>query len=854
MTWKEIKPPKIAGWLLNFTSKVDDSAGINGDLEEMYREINSDKGRIKAWLWYWGQVIISIFPFINTSIFGSMAMFKSYLKIAWRNIVRYKGYSILNIGGLAIGISVFIMIGLYVQYELGYDRHIKNADRIYKVVWKEQSVTPNPLAEALENEFPEVEAATRLTRKFTYLVRYQNKDFFGESWSWADEKLFDVLSIQLISGDKNTALKDPYSLVINESTAEKYFGNEDPVGKVLNVVRNDENNDFIVTGVMKDIPQNSYIKADIFASIVTILDTIMPQDKGWGSYWAHTFFLLHKEGDPDTLESKYPEWLESQYSVRAAELYRNVPLVDMHLRSSDLIFHFNPVSDIKYIYLFAAVAIIIIIIAGVNYINLSTAQAAKRVREVGMRKVAGAQRSQLIRQFLGESVLLTFLSLIAAILLVYLLLPLFNSLIDCEENIRLSDNINVLLVMVGIGFLVGIAAGSYPAFFISNFSLFGIFHGSSSKNYMRNTLVVFQFSISIFLIISTIVTSDQLSYIKNKDLGYTKNHIVIVKVSNPIDSERQNAVKDELLKYPGITGVAFSLAIPMQIDWNNGFLYRDEINSSIESVNSNYSNVDYDYVDLFGLEIVKGRNFKKEFDEGRNVYIINEYTANQIGWDDPIGKLYTGNRRRGEIVGVVRDFHNNNLRFPIGGVTLCLSSVQNYLMSVKINTDNTQNVISSIEKVWDNFFSGYPFDYEFIDERYDNMYRSEIRMGNTFNYFASLAIFICCLGLFGLASFTVEQSTKEIGIRKAIGASLSSIIKLLSWKFLKLVIIANIIVWPAAYYYMNMWLQEFVYRIGLGWESFLSASAVAVAVAFLTVISRTMKAALTNPTESLRYE
>ncbi|MCP4724245.1 MAG: hypothetical protein GY863_04380, partial [bacterium] len=718
-------------------------------------------------------------------------MFKNYLKIAFRNLLRNKTYSILNIGGLTIGVSIFIMIGLFVQYEFSYESYNEKADRVYKVGWRGQSTAPNPFAEALVKDFPEVENATRFTRKFNFLIRNQNKEFYGEDWSWADENIFDVFSLDMISGDKDNALKDPYSIVISESTAKKYFEDEDPYGNTLNVEWNGRNDDFIVTGVIKDIPENSYLKADIFGSIITTLNTLRPQDKGWGAFWAHSFILLHKDSDPDALEDKYPEWTESRYDNNSNMYFFNIPLLDLHLKSSDLSYHFSPVSDIRYIYLFAAIAIIIIIVAIVNYINLSTALAVRRVKEVGIRKVAGAHRSQLVYQFLNESVIVTLLSLTAAIVLAYLLLPLFNNIVVCEKTITLSDNINGLFLLAGIGFLVGIAVGSYPAFFVSNFSLFGIFNGSSSKSFLRNTLVVFQFSTSIFLIIGTIVISNQLNFIKNKDLGFTKEHIVIVKVSDPVDSEKQNAVKDELLKYPDITGVSFSLAIPMQIDWNNSFLYRNEINSRIESVNSNYSNVDYDFVDLFGLEIVKGRNFRKEFDEGKNVYIINEYTANQAGWDDPIGKLYTGNRTRGEVVGVVRDFHNNNLHIPIGGVTLCLSSVQNYLMSVKVNTDDSRKVISSIEEVWSKFFAGYPFDYEFMDDRYDNMYKSEIRMGEAFTYFAILAVFICCLGLFGLVSFTVEQSTKEIGIRKTLGASLTGLVKMLSWKFLKWIIIAN---------------------------------------------------------------
>ncbi|MCP4723779.1 MAG: FtsX-like permease family protein [bacterium] len=852
------KPPPLLVWLLKRFLQIDEEYEKLGDFEESYIEVSEQKGKLIGAVWYIIQIVKAVPSFISNSIHRSSAMIKNYVTIAVRNLIRNKTYSILNIGGLAVGIAVFIMIGLYVQFELSYEKHHAYADRIYTIASGDQAVTPNPLAEALAEDFPEVEAATRLIGPGECVIRYKDKQFNGDNWCWADENIFDVFTFEIVSGDNTTALRDPYTVIISEKIAEKYFEGEDPIGKVITRVMSDKSYDFIVSGVMKNNPENSYIKADIFGSLITQIGFMSPRDSSWGNYFCHTFFRLSEGSDPYALQEKYPEWTENKHNNRSGRNFHNIPLLDMHLKSSDLIFHFSPVNDIRYVYLFSAVAIIIILIAGINYINLSTAQAAKRVREVGIRKVNGAHRSQLLRQFLSESVLLTLVSLSTAVVLTYLMLPLFNSLVEPEEVLTISNNIYVLMMLLGTGLLIGIAAGSYPAFFVSGFKLSNTLKGSSSTNTknagLRNILVVVQFTISIFLIISTIVTSNQLNFIKNKDLGFTKDHIVLVSLGDPAVNEKRQAFKEELLKYPEITDISYSTTVPMKIDWHNSFYFRNETDPDNNDIMSHYTRVDYDYVDVFDLEIVKGRNFSRELDEGENVYIINEFIANQLGWDDPIGKAYTNQREIGHVVGVVKNFHNENMHIPIGPVTLCLRPERGFITSIKLNTDDIQGTISGIENIWNQFSSGYPFDYEFMDEKYDNMYKTEMRLGNTLNYFSVLAIFICCLGLFGLASFTVEQSTKEIGIRKALGASIVTIIKMLSWKFLKWTVIANIIAWPIAYYYMNKWLQGFVYRVNIGWDVFAIAAFTALSIAFLTVISRTMKAALANPTDSLRYE
>jgi putative ABC transport system permease protein len=408
------------------------------------------------------------------------------------------------------------------------------------------------------------------------------------------------------------------------------------------------------------------------------------------------------------------------------------------------------------------------------------------------------------------------------------------------------------------GLCLGVLSGIYPAVVMANFTPFGILKGTlSSKSkrlHLRNLLVIVQFAISIFLIISTLVTSNQLDFIRNKKLGFSKDHILIVPLSDKNISKNLNAFRQEMQKSQGVIRTAVSTTIPMKIDWHNSFFYRNVEDPENNQILSHYARVDYDFIDLFDMEIVKGRNFRKDLDQGKAVFIINETIVRKIGWEDPVGKAFHNQGRTGTIVGVVKDFHNENMHIPIGEVTLVLAPDQGYLMSIKIAAENVPQTLAGIKKVWDDFSGGYPFSFEFMDERYDQMYKSEIRLGRTFNYFSVLAIFLCCLGLFGLASFTVEQGTKEIAIRKVLGASVSGLVRMLSWQFLKWVFIANLIAWPIAYYFMNSWLHSFVYRIDIGWVIFVTAGFAAVLIAFLTVFAKTAKAALANPADSLRYE
>ncbi len=860
LTDEKLRPPRLLEWTLKRFLQTDEVYEKLGDFEESYREYLQQRGRLAAAAWYLLQIIKALPSFVSNSYYGSITMIRNYLIAAYRNLTRNKTYSLLNVMGLAVGIAAFLMISLYVLFELSYDRYHENANRIFKVIAGDQAVTPPPLAPALMDEFPEVETATRLIKSFQDLVRFKNKTFLEDQWVWADEHVFGVFAFPLISGDKQTALKDPNSVVLTENMAKKYFGSEDPMGKVLEWSGFDMENDFIVTGIMKNIPDNSHIKADFFASFKTMTNfpSYNPENFDWGNYFCHTFFLLREGSDHRTLQDKYPAFLESRTGVKHDWDFFNKRLTDLHLKAADIIFHFSSVSDIRYIYIFSAVAFIILLIAGVNYINLTTALAARRFQEVGIRKVVGAQRFQLIRQFLMESLFLTFLALVMAVTLAHFLMPIFNNLIQSDQSVALFRDMKLLMALLVTGLCMGIISGIYPAVFMANFTPSWALKGTSStksrKVRLRNMLVIIQFAISIFLIISTLVTSSQLHFIRNKKLGFSKDHILIIPLTNRNIYKNLFAFKQEILKNPDVKRTSVSTTIPMKIDWHNSFYYRNVENPENNHIVSHYARVDYDFIDLFEMEIVKGRNFSEEIDHGKNAYIINETIARKIGWEDPVGKMFHNQGRTGTIVGVVKDFHNENMHIPIGEVTLILAPEQGNLISIKIDSENVPGILATIEKVWDKFSGGYPFEYEFMDERYDNQYKSEIRLGRAFNYFSVLAVFLCCLGLFGLASFAVEQGTKEIAIRKVLGASVPELVKMLSWQFLKLVFIANLIAWPIAFYFMNSWLQSFIYRVDMSWVIFFMAGITAVFVAFVTVFTQTAKAALANPADSLRYE
>jgi putative ABC transport system permease protein len=803
-------------------------------------------------------------------------MFRNYLTVAVRNLVRHKVHSFINISGLAIGMACCILILLFVQDELSYDRTHENADRIYRILVEYSTgsgqtgkieATSGPMAPALLDEYPEVIHAVRIRPGGEVLVGYGDKRFYEERFCFTEPGIFDVFTFPLIKGDPKTALKEPDSIVITEEIARKYFGDEDPMGKTLRV---DNKQDYRITGVLQKVPSNSHFGFDLFASIGSLSGILEHRFNNWGSFMLETYLLLPEGYPPAQLEEKFPLFIEKYMGemISASGLkfaFYLQPLTRIHLYSN-MDYGIGSEGDIRSIYVVSAIAFFILLIACINFTNLSTARSANRAKEVGMRKVVGANRLQLIKQFLGESVLLSFIALLLSVALVELFLPAFNTLSGKELTIGYCDNHLLLFCLFGIALLVGIFSGGYPAFFLSAFQPVEVLKGSPKRGLksplLRRILVVFQFVISIILIIATGIVYDQLNYMRNENLGFDREQVVVMPILRDKSlKERYESIKSELLQHPGILSAAASSQTPGNSF--EGFSVRREGNTDTapnERKVMPHLFIDYDFIETLGIELATGRNFSKDFatDEKKG-FLFNESAVKELGWESPeaaIGKQieWDGWLKGNTIIGVVKDFHFLSLRHKIGPVAMRIYPEYFNCISVKIRPDNIPATLAFLETIWRKFAPSYPFEYFFLDDHFEKLYKAEHKLGKIFGFFSLLAIFIACLGLFGLASFATEQRTKEIGIRKILGASISGIVLLLSKEFTKLVIVSNLVAWPVAYWAMNRWLQDFAYRIHIGVGTFLLAGVLALVIALLTVSFQAVKAALANPVEALRYE
>jgi putative ABC transport system permease protein len=804
-------------------------------------------------------------------------MLKNFLTIAVRNILRHKVYSIINIAGLSVGMACTILILLWVQYELSFDRFHKNADRIYRLTenWnvgaarKKWAVTNWPAGPTFQREFSEVIKAVRFMRVYDkVLCAYKTEKFFIDDVLLADETIFDIFSYPLISGNSSNALSKAFSIVVTEDMAKRIFGPENPMGKKLSV---GDDGYLTVTGVMKDVPPNSHLKFNALVSFQSIFKLnpghSRKQMQSWiGGNINYTYLLLRENININDLEKKLSAYIAKQAKEQLEMLggkieYFLQPLTHIHLYSK-LDLDIAERRNIAYVYAFTAIALFILLIACINFINLSTARSTIRAKEVGMRKVLGAQRGELIRQFIGESLLFSFISFILALMLVELSLPLFRSLSGSSMSFQYLTMPRLIWGLIGIIFIVGFAAGSYPAFFLSAFQHFSVLKGSlktgKANSRFRGILVVVQFTVSITLIIGTGIVLNQLIYMKNKELGFDKEHVVYC---GPIDSDFKKSIapfKDAIKGYPDIAGVALSSHIPSEVPILEAFLPEGLPPEQIQTMHQ--MSADHEFIPTMNMEIVTGRNFSPTIstDPGQAA-IINETAARQLGWKDPVGKTVISFKYREPItktiIGVVRDFHIESLHKEIGPFYIenNPSHFHRYIL-IKIKPENLSTTMRFLKENWIEFFPQRPFDFSFLDETFDRQYKSDEKIQAIFTNFGVLAIFISCLGLFGLASFTAEQRTKEIGIRKALGASISGIILMLSKEFTKWILVAIIIAWPVAYVAMNHWLQNFAYRINLGIGTFILAALLALVIALLTVGYQAVRAARANPVEALRYE
>ena len=796
-------------------------------------------------------------------------MLSNYIKIAIRTLVRQKGYSVINIAGLAVGIACCLLIFMYVKDELSYDLFHEHSDRIYRVYrthiasggdLRAVARTNYVLSDILTANFTDIEHAVRIGR-FTSRIRYNEKNFIEQNFFVADPEVFDVFTIPFILGDPETALSEPFSVVITEETAQRYFGNDNPIGKTILY---DYQHPFTVTGVVQGFPPQSHFQFDFIASMESTRSLLPPgMFQHWGNIWLYTYLLLSPGADAASLEQQMAEFMGQHAPPEAHRIHLQFllqPLTDIHLRS-----HFDielqPNSNITYIYIFIIIALFILVIACFNFINLTTARSLSRSKEVGIRKTIGANRPQLVRQFIGEAFVITTIAVLLSMLLIELILPWFNNFTGKTLSITSFGGGVAASGLIGIVLAVGFGAGIYPALFLSSYRPVEVLSGKSSSGNTRNHallrkgIVTFQFTISIALIASTVIIYNQLTYMRTKDLGFDKDRVLIVQLNNP-DARRQvDVLKEAFLNHASVLHTAAASHVPPEQlnSWRISPL--DTPSEEYELIN--VMSVDYDFIELMDIELVEGRNLSSEYalDEHEAI-LFNEAAVRHFGLDEPIGArfdLFQG-YKEGTVVGIVKNFHYESLHSEIMPVFLHIWPQWYSQLLLKIRPENIQQTVQDAQEIWHAHIADWPFEYRFLDDDIDRVYRSEERFGQLVLYFSVLAIFIACLGLFGLASYATRQRTKEIGVRKVLGAGVTTIVMLLSKEFTKWVLLANLIALPVAYYVMNRWLQNYAYRIEIGFEVLLFTAAVAFMIALFTVSYQSIKAALANPVESLRYE
>ncbi len=805
-------------------------------------------------------------------------MLQSYLTIALRNLRRNKMYSFINIVGLAVGISVAALITLYVADELSFDRFHANADRIYRVdgdiKFQGQSfvlaVSPPPMGQTLKMEFPEVEDYTRFRALGAWNFQYENKVFREERVAFADPSFFTVFTAPVVLGNAVAALSAPETVVLSEHIVHKYFGSENPIGKRL---KGDNNKFYTVGAVMKQLPVNSHIRFDVLISMTSYADS---KSTEWGNNNYQTYVLLKQGANPDVVDAKFPSIVKKYFApILERDLHINYekflaegnyakhslfPMARIHLYSGNELGEISPNGSIQYVWIFSCVASFVLLIACVNFMNLATARATNRAKEVGIRKTLGSQRSQLVAQFLAESSLMVLCALVLAACLMEIALPAFNQLSGKEIERTALHTPQFVGVLAILFVAVGVLAGAYPAFVLSSFQPVKVLKGdksSGSRNSaLRSTLVVGQFAASIMLVIGTLVIFNQLRFIQSKNLGFNREQVVVVQDPSGIPDGSSQRFKQEVLRLSGVKSAAVSSYLPTGGWRNNSILWvgKDSPSASVQQWV-----VDADYIPTLGMEVGKGRNFSANNLADSTTAIVNESAARKFfGNEDPLGKqVQTGmsdsTRRIFTVIGVVKDFHYESLRETIQPLVMFFGKTVG-ATSIRFNASETSSVLASIESTWKRLSPNKPFEYEFMDDAFRETYRTEQRTGTILGVFTSLAIMIACLGLFGLAAFAAGQRTKEIGIRKVLGASVVSLIALLSKDFLKLVAIALVVATPLAWYGMNRWLQDFAYRIELSTWFFVLAGAAAVVIAFLTVAGQAWRAARANPVKALRSE
>jgi len=880
---KKRKIPGVAERLLSIFADRTEKAAIMGDFAEEYHEKIQNRGLVHARWWYWRLVFISFPSFLKNLIYGSGAMLKNYLKAALRNLSRHKIFSLINISGLAIGMACSILITVFVIHELSFDQFNMNKDRIYRVGAQfgpssdqKGAFTSAPMAKALTEEFSEIEYAARLSPwPRNYLINYEGKRFLEKGIVYADNDIFNIFSIPFVLGDPKTALTDPNKVVITQDIARKYFSTANPVGKSLRF--EDQNKEYLVTGVIENCPSTSHFQYEMIASLIT---TSGSHRTTWRSHSYFTYILIREGFSAAGLEAKFPALTEkywgAQYYAETGQSFQDFlnekanyfgfylqPLLDIHMNQV-VLDNQSVKGNPTHIYVFLSIAVFILLIACINFMNLSTARFTYRSREVGVRKVLGSSQKQLMLQFLGESILCCLIALVFGLFLVQLVLPYFSSLADRQLELNLLSSAVVLPMLLGFAVFVGLLAGIYPAFFLSSFQPVRTIKGTADKSgrshmILRRGLVVMQFSISLIILLGTFVIYRQMQYVRNIPLGFEKEQVVVIPRAYTL-GRQGDAFKQELLSYPQVLSVSHSESLPGRHFDPNGHKLEGRPVTEEHTIFTTY--VDNDFAELLNLEMAAGRFFSAgNPTDTASAVVINETTVRELGIVDPVGKRFHKEFRGGKpgdfvsIIGVVKDIHFQSLHREIQPMIFRpMTQSEWFFTSVRISPANIPGTITQIEEVWSRFTGGKPFEYSFLDEDFNNLYQSEQKAGQLTAGFSLLAIFIACLGLFGLVSFTAEQRTKEIGIRKILGASVFNIFSLLSREVVILVMVSAVIATPVGFYGMKKWLQNFAFRIRLDPVIFVLTTLIILAIAVLSVSFRAVRAARSDPADSLRYE
>lgn len=794
-------------------------------------------------------------------------MLKNYIKIAIRNLTRNKGFTAINIGGFAIGLACCLLIYVFIRDELSYDQFHKNADQIYRVIYStsDDGIPTNAngsfaVGPAMKNDFPEVLEFTRLRKSGQIgtksLVRYQDVSFYEEHFFFADSTVFDLFSFSLVQGDPETVLNRPNTAVITVETAQKYFGSENPVGKTIEVDPFGDGNliEFEITGILEKTPTNSHVHFDFLASIYSTGDNL---EQFSGFQQVYTYLLLQEGTSEVALEAKLLDFLHRNWTDEPWYTIQLQPMLDIHLRSH-LRSEIESNGNIRYIQIFGIIAIFVLIIASINFMNLMTARSVNRAKEVGLRKTAGAARSQLIRQFLTESVLLSLVSGALALLLVDLFTPVFNNIAGKEINPIATFGAGSLFGFLGIVVITGLLAGMYPAFVLSRFkpaeTLKGSYKNSGSGSVLRKSLVVFQFAISMALIAATGIVYSQLNYIQEKDLGYADDQIMVLRLNDDVRSQYQS-LRSRLLQHSGIVNTTTSSLVPTMGSSHNGF----RIDGIDQAPSFAHYYVDKEFVKTYDLNILAGEDVERDVlgEEGGD-FLFSEEAVNELGLEnneDIVGRNVEHFEAKGRITGVVNDIHVYSFRENVyASVYLITPNQYHKYLSIRVNPANISNTIEYTREIWAEMFPGYPFDYFFLDESFEQMHRADMRLADTITWFALLAIFVASLGLFGLSASAAEQRVKEVGIRKVLGATVLSIVALFNKDFVKLVLLGSLLAIPAAWYVSNIWLQDFTYKVEITAGPFVLAGVILLLIAILTISFNSIRAGLRNPVNSLRSE